>query len=148
MLLENIKILDYKNVDGFIGFDTDETLAVIKVLFFIQIIFILFLNDYVNILVIFSQSMAKFHSLCIGMRRQQPELFNSKVSPFVDAVNMIIDGDDTRMVDVNETFDSQTINTNSIDLSVSFLIKNRLFAMNCDSLMISIRNYASKLKNN
>lgn len=45
------------------------------------------------------------------MRRQQPELFNSKVSPFVDAVNMIIDGDDTRMVDVNETFDSQTINT-------------------------------------
>lgn len=82
------------------------------------------------------------------MRRQQPELFNSKVSPFVDAVNMIIDGDDTRMVDVNETFDSQTINTNSIDLSVSFLIKNRLFAMNCDSLMISIRNYASKLKNN
>lgn len=47
------------------------------------------------------QSLAKFHALCIGMRRQEPELFNSRVSPFLEAVNMITDDNDTRMVDVN-----------------------------------------------
>lgn len=38
--------------------------------------------------------------LCIGMRRQNWELFNSKISPFVEAVNMIVGDDDTRMVEL------------------------------------------------
>lgn len=31
VLLENIKIMNYKNINGFIGFDTNETKAIIKV---------------------------------------------------------------------------------------------------------------------
>lgn len=31
MLLENIKVLNYSNIDKRVGFDTDETLAIIKV---------------------------------------------------------------------------------------------------------------------
>lgn len=32
LLLENVKIANYNNIDRFVGFDVDETLAVIKVL--------------------------------------------------------------------------------------------------------------------
>lgn len=59
---------------------------------------ILHLTDFTSEML---QSLAKFHALCIGMRRQESELFHSKVVPFVEAVNMITDDDDTRMVDVN-----------------------------------------------
>lgn len=45
--------------------------------------------------------MAKFHALCIAMRRQHHELFVTKVKPFTEAVNLILDGD-TGMIDVND----------------------------------------------
>lgn len=117
VLLENIKSSNYVNVDRFIGFDRDETLAVIKV------IVIKVIGQSVSQMIIICskfQSLAKFHSLCIGMRRQKPELFNSKISPFFEAPKMITYDDDAKILNVNIQF-LDNINVNSLNFFLIFL---------------------------
>lgn len=99
VLLENIKKLNYKNVDGSRGFTSDETFAIIKVICCTICCTTILFNYY---FVEFYQSLAKFHSLCIAMRCLQTELFNSRISPFLVAVNLIVNDDDTQMVDVSK----------------------------------------------
>ncbi|XP_055307114.1 uncharacterized protein LOC129571346 [Sitodiplosis mosellana] len=58
LLLENVKLQNFANGDKSIGFGRDEAMATLK-------------------------ALAKFHALCIAMRRLQPELFNTKVNPYL-----------------------------------------------------------------
>lgn len=60
-----------------------------------------FRNHVVNAFDIFQQ-LAKMHSLCIAMKRQQPDLFNTKVRPFLQAVNLIPECDGTRQIEANQ----------------------------------------------
>ncbi|XP_055309477.1 uncharacterized protein LOC129573196 isoform X1 [Sitodiplosis mosellana] len=62
LLLENVKLQNYVNGNKYVGFEKEETFAVLKV-------------------------MAKFHALCIAMRLQQPELFNTAVRPYLPLLN-------------------------------------------------------------
>ncbi|XP_031617493.1 uncharacterized protein LOC116337236 [Contarinia nasturtii] len=62
LLLENVKFKSFINGDKRIGFNTNETLATLKVL-------------------------AKFHALCIAMRRLEPTLYNRKIDPFMKSLD-------------------------------------------------------------
>ncbi|XP_031633860.1 uncharacterized protein LOC116347423 [Contarinia nasturtii] len=57
LLLENIKFQNFTNVDKHIGFNTNETLAILKVL-------------------------AKYHALGIAIRRLKSTLYNTKIDPY------------------------------------------------------------------
>ncbi|XP_055309442.1 uncharacterized protein LOC129573174 [Sitodiplosis mosellana] len=74
LLLENIKFQNYVNEDRHIGFDTETTMAILK-------------------------TLAQFHAHCIAIRRMQPELFDAKISPYLKAVNLCPDDNDTKLVD-------------------------------------------------
>ncbi|XP_055295161.1 uncharacterized protein LOC129564935 [Sitodiplosis mosellana] len=78
VLLENTKLLNYVNGDRQVGFNAEETLAILK-------------------------TLAKFHALGIAIRRLQPTLFDARVSPspYLEAANLILNDDDTQMVDLN-----------------------------------------------
>ncbi|XP_055307450.1 uncharacterized protein LOC129571658 isoform X2 [Sitodiplosis mosellana] len=59
ILLENIVHENFVHIDERIGFDREESLAVIK-------------------------SVAKFNALCIAMKRLQPTLFNTQIKPYIE----------------------------------------------------------------
>lgn len=95
VLLENTKVLNYINGDRHVGFNVQETVAILKVESNMHSLFSINLND-----TYYLQSLAKFHALGIAMRRLQPKLFEAHVSPQLDAVNLILNDEDTQMVDV------------------------------------------------
>lgn len=95
ILLENTTILNYINADRQIGFNVEQTLAILKVMA-IDIINFDYLKCCINL-----QSLAKFHALGIAMRHLQPALFDS-ISTHLKAVNLILNDDDTQMLDVKE----------------------------------------------
>ncbi|XP_031633861.1 uncharacterized protein LOC116347425 [Contarinia nasturtii] len=63
LLLENVKLDNFTNVDKRMGFNTNETLAILKVL-------------------------AKYHALGIAMKRCHPKLYNTKVNPYTKSHNL------------------------------------------------------------
>lgn len=98
MLLENTKVQNYVNGDRHVGFNVEETFAVLKVkCYFTFDFFIIQLTLLLSDL----QSLAKFHAIGIAMRHLQPTLFNEHISPYLEAVNLILDDNDTQMVDVS-----------------------------------------------
>lgn len=96
--MENAKRLGYSNKNRSIGFDAEETLAILSVLF----IHTPFLTGIAYISINFSfQCMAKMHAIAIAMRRLQPKLFEEQIDPYLGAVSLIVDGDGTKYLDVN-----------------------------------------------
>lgn len=88
---------NYKNINQREGFDTDESMAIIKVFL---IVFLSF--DFKKVFLNLFQQLAKLHSICLAMRRQQPELFNAKVAPFTEPVLRIIDHSKISIADVSK----------------------------------------------
>lgn len=46
------------------------------------------------------QSLAQFHALGIAIRRLQPEVFDRKIDPYLNAITFIVESDGTKMLDV------------------------------------------------
>lgn len=105
MLLENIKVQNFVNVDRRIGFDIHETRAVIKVFYQsnqINLLISLCLNLMTSLR--FLKQLAKFHSLCIATRRLEPIVFDSRIRPFLKPINTMITSDSERLVNVSNYY--------------------------------------------
>lgn len=78
----------------------------------------------------------------------QPEVFSSRIKPFLEPIHVNDNPNGPRMINVNIQFQMHFRINSIVISSSSFRFKIRLFAMNCVLLITLILNGVIKLKNN